>query len=69
MAFCLYELALQPDVQQRLRDEIEAVTKEVSNGDVTYDAIAQMTYLEQVLSGKNSLNLYRKPFLTYHYHP
>lgn len=61
MAFCLYELALQPDVQQRLRDEIEAVTKEVSNGEVTYDAIAQMTYLEQVLSGRNSLNFCRIP--------
>lgn len=55
MAFCLYELALQPDVQQRLREEIETVTKEVSNGEVTYDAIAQMTYLEQVILGKNLL--------------
>lgn len=53
MGFCLYELALQQDVQQRLRDEIETVLNEVSNGEVTYDAINQMTYLEQVLSGKN----------------
>lgn len=55
MGFCLYELALQPDIQQRLRNEIETVTKEVSHGEVTYDAITQMTYLEQVLSGRNSL--------------
>lgn len=52
MGFCLYELALHQDIQQRLRDEIEAVLNEVSNGEVTYDAINQMTYLEQVLSGE-----------------
>ncbi|KAH8355093.1 hypothetical protein KR093_005415, partial [Drosophila rubida] len=50
MAFCLYELALQQDIQQRLREEIETVLKEVSDGEITYDAIAQMTYLEQVLA-------------------
>ncbi|KAH8410922.1 hypothetical protein KR222_009838, partial [Zaprionus bogoriensis] len=49
MAYCLYELALQPDIQQRLRDEIEAVLNEVSDGKVTYEAINQMTYLEQVI--------------------
>lgn len=50
MAFCLYELALQQDIQQRLRDEIETILKEVPNGKLTYEAISQMTYLEQVLS-------------------
>ncbi|KAH8403982.1 hypothetical protein KR215_007512, partial [Drosophila sulfurigaster] len=49
MAFCLYELALQQDVQQRLRDEIENVLKDVSDGELTYEAMNQMTYLEQVL--------------------
>lgn len=52
MGFCLYELAQQQDVQQRLRDEIETVLSEVSNGKVTYDAINQMNYLDQVLMGK-----------------
>ncbi|KAH8410872.1 hypothetical protein KR222_005603, partial [Zaprionus bogoriensis] len=50
MSFCLYELALQPDIQQRLRDEIETVLKETPNGELTYDTIGQMTYLDQVLS-------------------
>ncbi|KAH8299853.1 hypothetical protein KR044_006975, partial [Drosophila immigrans] len=50
MAFCLYELALQQDIQQRLREEIETVLKETTNGEITYEAIGQMTYLEQVLS-------------------
>ncbi|KAM8713413.1 hypothetical protein ACLKA7_013690 [Drosophila subpalustris] len=48
MAFCLYELALQQDIQQRLRGEIETVLKEMPK--LTYEAIGQMTYLDQVLS-------------------
>ncbi|XP_052843561.1 probable cytochrome P450 6a14 [Drosophila gunungcola] len=47
MAFCLYELALQPDIQQKVRDEIESVLGE---GEITYDALAEMTYLDQVLA-------------------
>ncbi|XP_060651793.1 probable cytochrome P450 6a14 [Drosophila nasuta] len=49
MGFCLYELAMQQDVQQRLRDEIESVCEEVSNGELTYEAMNQMPYLEKVL--------------------
>ncbi|XP_017016882.1 probable cytochrome P450 6a14 [Drosophila kikkawai] len=47
MSFCLYELALQQDIQDRLREEIETV---LSGGELTYDAIAEMTYLDQVVS-------------------
>ncbi|KAH8301480.1 hypothetical protein KR059_004245, partial [Drosophila kikkawai] len=47
MSFCLYELALQQDIQDRLREEIETV---LSGGALTYDAIAEMTYLDQVVS-------------------
>ncbi|XP_033154280.1 probable cytochrome P450 6a14 [Drosophila mauritiana] len=47
MAFCLYELALQPEIQNQVRDEIERV---LDGEPITYDALAEMTYLEQVLS-------------------
>ncbi|XP_039501932.1 probable cytochrome P450 6a14 [Drosophila santomea] len=47
MAFCLYELALQPEIQNQVRDEIERV---LDGGTITYDALAEMTFLEQVLS-------------------
>ncbi|XP_062137470.1 probable cytochrome P450 6a14 [Drosophila sulfurigaster albostrigata] len=50
MAFCLYELAIQQDVQQRLRNEIERVLAELSNGEITYEAINKITYLDQVIS-------------------
>uniref|UniRef100_A0A6P4FI45 Probable cytochrome P450 6a14 n=1 Tax=Drosophila rhopaloa TaxID=1041015 RepID=A0A6P4FI45_DRORH len=47
MAFCLYELALQPDIQQRVREEIGSV---LGGGEIIYDALAEMTYLDQVLA-------------------
>ncbi|KAH8299854.1 hypothetical protein KR044_006988, partial [Drosophila immigrans] len=50
MAFCLYELAQQQDVQQHLREEIETVLKELSDGEITYDAINKIPYLDQVIS-------------------
>lgn len=49
MTFCTYELALNQDIQDRLREEIEEVL-ENHNGKVTYDAIAEMKYLDMVLN-------------------
>ncbi|KAH8402289.1 hypothetical protein KR009_010989 [Drosophila setifemur] len=50
MSFCLYELALQPDIQQRVREEIDRVLSEEEGGELTYDALSKMTYLEQVIA-------------------
>lgn len=52
MAFVLYQLADNLHVQNRLRDEIEAVKKK-HGGKVTYEAVQEMTYLDCVLSGTN----------------
>ncbi|KAL7026335.1 hypothetical protein ACKWTF_013868 [Chironomus riparius] len=49
MTFCTYELALNQDIQDRLRNEIEDVLENY-NGEVTYDAIAEMKYLDMVLN-------------------
>ena len=50
LAFVLYELAKNPDIQERLRAEIE----EVTNGDLekewTYDNLQTLTYLDQVIN-------------------
>lgn len=51
MAYCLYELALNPDIQQRVRAEISLVN-EKHNGNSTYSGLVEMTYLEQVINGK-----------------
>lgn len=47
--FTLYELALNPDIQERLRDEIRSEADE-NNGKVTYDMLFGMKYLEMVFN-------------------
>jgi cytochrome P450 family 6 len=53
MSFCLYELSLHQDIQERLREEIDVVLKKY-DGKITYEAIQEMEYLDKVVSGKTS---------------
>ncbi|XP_047000865.1 cytochrome P450 6k1-like [Schistocerca americana] len=48
-SFTLHELALNPDIQSKLHDEIDAVLEE-NGGEISYDAIGKMTYLDKVVS-------------------
>ncbi|XP_049832528.1 probable cytochrome P450 6a13 [Schistocerca gregaria] len=48
MSFALYELALNPDVQKRLQEEVDATMK--NNGQLNYEAITGMPYLDKVVS-------------------
>ncbi|GAB1859329.1 Cytochrome P450 6k1 [Camponotus japonicus] len=48
-AFALYELALQPDIQNTLRKEIVEVLDK-SGGKITYDLTMSLTYLDMVIS-------------------
>ncbi|XP_057655516.1 probable cytochrome P450 6a20 [Diorhabda carinulata] len=48
LSFALLQLALNKDVQDKLRDEILTI-KEKYDGDLCYDAILEMTYLEKVV--------------------
>jgi cytochrome P450 family 6 len=54
MTFCMYELALHPDIQERVREEIDIVLKK-HDGNITYQAIQEMEYLDKVVSGKACL--------------
>lgn len=54
MAYALYELAQNPDIQQKARDEIASVTQKF-NGEITYESLAEMVYLEQVINGMRLL--------------
>jgi cytochrome P450 family 6 len=53
MTFCLYELALNPDIQERVRNEIDTVL-ERHGGNITYESIVEMEYLDKVVSGKST---------------
>ncbi|KAL9922035.1 putative cytochrome P450 6a14 [Glossina fuscipes fuscipes] len=55
MSFCLYELAKHPDIQAKLRLEIETVLKQ-HNNELTYEALNSMSYMEQVVA--ETLRLY-----------
>ncbi|XP_069671901.1 probable cytochrome P450 6a14 [Periplaneta americana] len=49
MSFCLYELALNPDIQDRVREEIDTVL-EKHGGNITYEAIQEMNYLDNAVA-------------------
>ena len=51
MTFCLYELSLHQDIQDRLREEIDVVLQK-HDGKITYEGIQEMEYLDKVISGK-----------------
>ncbi|XP_055296745.1 uncharacterized protein LOC129565659 [Sitodiplosis mosellana] len=45
LSFCLYELAKDPKIQQRVHEEIDIVLNQ-HNGQITYVSISDMKYLE-----------------------
>ncbi|XP_017770257.1 PREDICTED: cytochrome P450 9e2-like [Nicrophorus vespilloides] len=48
MCFTCYELALNPDIQERVRNEIESVHRKY--GKLTYEAMKELKYLDMVLN-------------------
>ncbi|GFU00310.1 cytochrome P450 3A14 [Nephila pilipes] len=55
LAFVSYYLALNPDVQDKLVAEIDETVKE-GNGELTYEAIQNMKYLDNVISETLRIN-------------
>ncbi|GJQ86033.1 Cyp6a9 [Trypoxylus dichotomus] len=49
--FFLFEIACNQDIQQKLRDEINEILTEYG-GEMTYEALGKMKYLEMVINGK-----------------
>lgn len=47
--FALYELSINKEIQEKLREEVLS-TLEKHGNEVTYDSIAEMTYLEKVIN-------------------
>lgn len=55
MSNALYELALDQKVQDKLREEIQEEYAKIS-GDLTYDDIKKMSYLDKVFKGTSFKN-------------
>lgn len=51
MSFCLYELALKKDVQNKVRNEILEV-KAKYNGQMNSESINELHYMSMVIKGK-----------------
>jgi cytochrome P450 len=48
-SFCLFELAHKPEVQDKLRKEIQLIGENIEDFD--YDKLNSLTYLDMVISG------------------
>lgn len=57
LTITLYQLALNPLIQSKLRKEISAVL-EKHNGELTYESLQDMSYLEMVINGEMVYCLY-----------
>lgn len=52
IAHCLYQLAANADVQHKLRQEIIDRTGRSTDGQIDFDSLLDMEYLDQVFNGK-----------------
>ncbi|XP_062556569.1 uncharacterized protein LOC134221394 [Armigeres subalbatus] len=48
--FMAYELVRNPDIQQKLYDEVREMNKELNGKSLTYDALQKMKYMDMVVS-------------------
>lgn len=51
MSFCMYELAKKPEIQRKVHAEIDAVLSR-HEGQLTYDSIGDMKFLERCIDGE-----------------
>ncbi|KYM95131.1 PREDICTED: cytochrome P450 9e2-like [Cyphomyrmex costatus] len=49
LSFVGFDLAYRPEIQEKLREEVLSVLKKY-NGEITYEGLNEMTYMEQVLN-------------------
>lgn len=52
MTFALYELAIHPEIQETVREEIHTVLKKYDNK-VSYDSLKELNYMGKVIDGKD----------------
>lgn len=50
LSFAAYELALNPDIQDRLRREVQSVKDTLNDKELNYEALLKMKYLDQFVT-------------------
>lgn len=53
-SFALFEMARCPQIQQRAREEVLRIIAK-HGGEITYDALMEMKYLDMIFNGNFSL--------------
>lgn len=53
MTYCLYELSLNQEIQDKARKSIREVLAR-HDGKITYESLNEMTYLEQIINVKST---------------
>lgn len=56
LSFCLYEISVNPDVQTKMRKEIDEVLMKY-NGKVSYQTLKDLLYMDAVINGKANLRI------------
>jgi cytochrome P450 len=59
LSFALHELAVNPEVQNKLREELQNCV-ESNDGNIDYDNIRGCVYLDNVMHGEKCKTYYRK---------
>lgn len=54
LSYTLYELAKNPEIQRRIQEDID-ITLEKHNGELTYESILDMKYVDICVKGKSNL--------------
>lgn len=50
ISYCLYELAMNPEIQNQLRKKIQQ-TLDANEGKLSYDTLKDMPYLDMIING------------------
>jgi cytochrome P450 family 6 len=50
ISYCLYELALNPEIQTKCREKIKQ-TLDANDGKLSYDTLKDMKYMDMVING------------------
>jgi cytochrome P450 family 6 len=59
LMFCLYELAVNQELQEKVRAEILNILDK-SDGKITYESLSDLNYMEQCINGFVVIILYLK---------
>lgn len=55
MTFALYEMSVNPEIQDRVREELHRVLKKYDNK-ICYDSLKELEYMQQVIDGNDVEN-------------